>query len=83
MTSNKVVGGRINLLTVVEVQVLRGLEHGPTLEARWSAILQHSVVGLRHNYTNHAFSDASCMLVTWWCQLNLIPMIDHEAEHCI
>ena len=79
MTSNKVVGGRISLLTVVEVQVLRGLEHGPTLEAWWSTILQHSIVGFGRNYNNHAFSNASCMLVTWWCQLDLIPMISHEA----
>ena len=57
MASNIIVGGCINFLTVVEVQVLRGLEHGPTPEARWGTILQHSVVGLGRNYTNHAFSN--------------------------
>ena len=76
MTCNKVVGRRINLLPVVEVQVLRGLEYGPTPEARWSTILQHNVVGLGHHYTNQAFSNASCMLITSWGQFDLIS---HEA----
>ena len=39
VTCNEVVEGRIDLLTVVGVQVLSGLEQRPTLKARWSMIL--------------------------------------------
>ena len=79
MISNKVVGGRINLRIIVEIQVLRDLEHGPTPEARPSMVLQHSVINLGRQYTNHAFKNVSCMLITWWGQIDLIPMISHEA----